>query len=187
MILFKYLLAFGLLLADAPADGVDSDGWYTIPKPTKEEQGIGADEQDPSIWVVFSKQIGDERILVSLPTEPTYQYLDRAGEEMEVFSQSNGTEYRLQIIDQVYDDPNSLLMERVQESPGVILVGAAEEIPAGDFGVYSEVSYWKDGFWYQERVVVTSQHTYFLQTKSETYSSDTFSQFANSFNAEIRE
>lgn len=167
-------------------EGLDSEGWYTLPKPKKEIQGIGADERDLSLWVVFSKQMGSEKILVSLPGEPTYQYMDESGKNLEVLARSDTAEYRLQVVDRIYANPNTLIDTIKHNSPGAIFVGQNEGITQENSLGFSEVSYWKEGQWYFDRVVVTGERTYFLQIKSIEHFSDAHLKFINSFSVEIR-
>jgi len=59
----------------------DADGWVKIERPKKEAPPA---DIDPSIWVVFAKTLGSEKLLVRFPGDPTYRYLDEAGKELEV-------------------------------------------------------------------------------------------------------
>ena len=165
-----------------PSKEVDEDGWYTVPKPKKEDVQ-GSDERDLSTWVVFSKQIGLEKFLVSMPNEPVYRYTDSEGEQMEVYSSSGNDQFSLHVLKTVDGNPNYLLDARKSSCPDALIV---EEIRASEFNAYSELTYWYEGNWYHERVIVTGEATYFLQTKSSEFSLEAHNHFAGSFNTEIR-
>ena len=63
-ILFKALFLIGVLQAELP-----SDGWIAVDRTEKEPAPMGADESDPSIWVIFAKEMGSEKYLsASLPS-----------------------------------------------------------------------------------------------------------------------
>jgi len=178
LFLFKFLFAFGLVLSDSP-QGMDSDGWYTLPHPKKEVQAPGADERDMSVWVVFSKKIGSEKILISMPKEPIYRYMGSEGTEMEVISSYGDSEHRLQVINKVYENSDILLESRKQGCAGALIVSENRVD-----GAYSELVYWQNGKWIYERVIVTSERTYFLQTKSQDVANEAHLRFVNSFTIE---
>ncbi len=169
MILFKLLISLVIFSTQ-----MDANGWVTLERPEKETHTTGADERDPSIWVVFSKKIGAEKILINFPEEPTYRYFDDTGAEMEILAKSGGTEYRLQVLREIYA-PADFLVERKKA-----LEGAAIAIEA-----VGELVYWKDGFWYLERHLVTAHHTYLLQTKSAALEGEFHRKFVNSLDVEI--
>ena len=182
MILFKIIFAITSVLPLQASKEVDEDGWYTVPRPKKEDVQ-GSDERDLSVWVVFSKQIGAEKFLISMPNEPVYRYTDREGSQMEVYSTSGNDQFSLQVLKTASDDPNYLLDARKISCPIAMIV---EEVRASESNPYSELTYWYEGNWYHERVVVTGESTYFLQTKSPDFSLGTHNHFASSFNTEIR-
>jgi hypothetical protein len=177
---FKFMIAFRLLASDT-SDELDIDGWHAIPKGGIEEQGIGADERDLSVWVVFSKKIGTDKVLISLPAEPTYRYIDQDGNALEVKTQSGGCEYRLLAMNQVIDNPAKFLEQRMQNSSGIIPGWVGSERAEEVSGFNDEITYWKDGFWHHECIVVSREHTYLLQTKSVGYSIEAHHQFSSTF------
>lgn len=82
--IFKLLVGF-IFLSGAP-----SDGWFPVEKkPRPAEQN----EVDPSIWVLFSKNMGDETFLVRLPGEPSYRYTSEG--HFELFSEKEGRVFQL--------------------------------------------------------------------------------------------
>ncbi len=83
-----YLLAsfFSLGNADVRPD----DGWFSVEKrlPVPEQF-----ENDPSIWVLFAKDVGSERLQVRLPGDPTYQYEEDGS--FRLYSTQNGESFEL--------------------------------------------------------------------------------------------
>ena len=69
------------------------DGWFPVEKVLK--QPVQAEEDDPSIWVLFSKNLGAESIQVRLPGDPTYQYVD--SDTLEISSTQDGETFQLVI------------------------------------------------------------------------------------------
>ncbi len=170
ILLTKLMFFLGALQTEVSAQP-NFDGWVAIERSEKEVLPLSADERDPSIWVVFSKEIGSEKILVRFPVEPTYKYLTKDGSEMELLAISGGNEHRVLIGKPSKD----LLGERKANLEGAIAVH--EKVGTEN----AELTYWKDGFWFMERLIATKDHSYILQTKSETIDSDSHLAFAASF------
>jgi hypothetical protein len=177
MFLFKLLFSFGLLMTDLPA--MDAEGWVSVERPSKEAEAPGADERDPSIWVVFSKQIGSEKILISFPDEPTYRYMNRDGEQLEVFSSSGGIEHRFQMLNEIFQSSEEMLKLRLEQ------VGSSSVAEKKVSGNAAELLIWKDGFWIQEKLIRTDQHTFFLQTKAPHIERDSHRAFVQSFDLDL--
>ncbi len=87
----KFLIA--IVLASTPLPAEDNEGWFPVEK-VKEARGEG-EETDPSIWALFSKNLGLERFLIKFPVEPTYRY-DEAG-ILEIRSEREGELYILRV------------------------------------------------------------------------------------------
>ncbi len=69
-----------------------SDGWFPVektPQPTEQN------EDDPSIWALFSKSLGDEKFLVRLPGDPVYQYSGSG--DFELSSEKEGERFLLTV------------------------------------------------------------------------------------------
>jgi hypothetical protein len=173
MFLFKVLFSFGLLMADLPA--MDAEGWVSIERPRVEDVE-GADERDPSIWVVFAKQIGPEKILISFPDEPTYTYKNGG---LEVFSKSGGHEHWFQVLDQTFQSGEEMLRFRLEQlgSPRVVKQKTSENS--------AELVVWKDGFWLQEKIVKSDYRAFIMQTKSVELEPDFHREFTRSFDHSI--
>jgi len=173
MAFVKLLFSFGLLLADLPA--MDAEGWVTVERSRKEAEAQGADERDPSIWVVFSKQIGAEKILVSFPDEPVYRYMNGDGAELEVSGKAHGIEHRFQMFKEIFQSSEQMLDLRLKQLEKVSIV----EKRVSENSV--ELLFWQDGFWVQEKLIRTENRVFFLQTKSSEIERDSHRAFTQSF------
>jgi hypothetical protein len=177
MFIFKAIFSVGLLLADAPL--MDAEGWVSVERPKKEAEVSGADERDPSIWVMFAKQIGVEKFLISFPDEPTYRYMNGNGEEMEVMTVSEGIEHKLQVWNEKFESAEQMLKLRLERiSATAVIEQKSDENSA-------ELLVWKDDFWLHEKIIKTEHHTFFLQTKSPSIERDSHRAFVQSFDFEI--
>lgn len=170
---YKFLLA-SLLLGASPS--YDGDGWVAVDRP--EKGGEAFEEVDPSIWVVFAKQMGPEKLLISFPEDPAYHYMDKNGEEMEIVASSPDVEYRLQILKKTFSAGEELLAYRMESLQGASI---ARTSMGPETEVSAELTYWKEGYWYMERLLSTEYHTYFFQTKSGGLDDDAHRIFISSF------
>lgn len=177
--IFKLLISAFILSADLSPEP-DADGWVAIERPEKNSGVEGADERDPSIWVVFSKQIGPEKILISFPDEPTYRYMDVRGELIEVRSASRGAEHRLQVLQETFKSPEELLTLRKKQLEGASMFTQSHDSTKK----WVDLMYWKEGFWHFERLITTDLHTYFLQTTAPDADGEAHHIFIHSFNLE---
>lgn len=66
LIFGKSLIAF--FIATTP---LFDDAWVSVPRPQKIPYQI--EEDDRSIWVVFAKTFGGERVLIRFPDDPIYR------------------------------------------------------------------------------------------------------------------
>lgn len=62
------------------------DGWFSVSKSTKSEDR--AEEDDSSIWVLFAKNLGAEKLLVRFPEAPEYRYTE--GGDLEITAHQQG-------------------------------------------------------------------------------------------------
>lgn len=93
LVILKYL-AGSVLTFFAFVSADPSAGWFPV-----EKVQVGADQletTDLSIWVLFAKNLGKEKILVRFPNDPSYQYMsqevlsisaDREGETFQLIVQ----------------------------------------------------------------------------------------------------
>jgi hypothetical protein len=178
MTIFKYLIAAILFGAEAPSE-IGENGWVAVEKTEQTKEVDSANPVDPSIWVAFAKQMGSEKILIQFPSEPTYRYMDASGEEMEVTSDSKGSEFRLQIIKTKFEDSESLYGWRKALLPEVVISSSENRMENGR--AVAEFVYWKDGYWNFERLETTPHHTYFFHTKSAELDQGLHQVFVKSF------
>jgi hypothetical protein len=172
MFLFKLLFSLTALLASTPI--MDEEGWVSLPRPTNVAEAMGADERDPSIWVVFAKQLGTERLMVRFPDEPTYHYFGEQG-EMEVISKAGGNEHRLQVLSEVFPSSDLMCQRRLEQlgHPPVVYKSMGKQ--------RVDLILWQEGAWLQERWIRADHHTFFLQTKSDVIERDAHKIFVKSF------
>jgi hypothetical protein len=168
MFIIKSLFLLSVIHAELP------DGWVAVERPDKEISPLGADETDQSIWVVFAKKIGREKFLVSFPVEPTYRYMNEDGSQMEI-SAVRGADAHLA---QILGPSSDLLSARKTHLKDATLI--FEKVDENG----AELVYWKEGYWFQERLVSTIEHSYILQTKSIDLESDSHRIFASSLDIE---
>ena len=95
MIILKYLI--GALLAGTSLP--DQEGWYPIEKEIKAPEQ--PEKEDPSIWFLFVKSVGEEKFHVRFPDEPVYRYLENG--DLAISSEKEGEVFELTIRD---TDPN---------------------------------------------------------------------------------
>lgn len=152
---------------------MDSDGWVKVDKPQKEVYSGGADERDPSVWVVFVKQLGDEKILVKMPEAPTYSYTEGG---IEIVSHYGDGEHILQVVPHSSKSPSELMEWRKGQLVDVVIFSENSE--------KGEIVYWKEGEWYQEQYTSTEQNTCFFQTKSISLDAASHQYFVSSFGSE---
>lgn len=154
---------------------MDQDGWVTVERPKKEAEAMGADERDPSIWVVFSKQLGTGKMVVRFPDEPSYRYVGEGKQHMEIFAAADGIEYRVGILEETVKSADEMLKARMEQ------VGSQTVAKKEILENRAELIHWKEGFWFQETLLKTDHHTFFLQTKSADIESDSHRVFVKSF------
>ena len=173
MILFKALFLFNALQAELPAE-VNSSDWVAVERQEKDSTPAGADESDPSIWVVFAKTIGSEKFLVSFPVEPGYKYTQNDGSAMQISASAGASNHHVEVF-----GPSSDLLSyrKAVLQGGIIVLEKSDE--AG-----SDLIYWKDGYWYMERLISTGVHSYILQTKNADLESESHQMFVSSFDHE---
>jgi hypothetical protein len=153
--LFIHKFIITLLLATSSLV-MANDGWVSVDRPEKVVHQL--DEEDHSIWVVFAKSFGPERVLVRFPEDPVYRHNNGRFEaiathfgsgEFELLAQKTGsqrqTSYKIQDIS--YRD--------------------AER-----------------GFWVRERHIDTGLYHYTLRVTHPTQSAVIFRQFTDSFEIE---
>ncbi len=155
---FYSCLFFGALLSD-------SDGWVALsPVIKSEEERRSGEEENPSIWVLFSKKTGDEEWMIQFPQDPscrtfptetvvhagdhTLWVTDRASPEA-------GVGY--------FNDPDAIISEMNVSENRIDLV------------------YQKGGMYFAQRHICTDEHLYVLQTKNAFFQRENHEKFISSF------
>ncbi len=150
MFLFKSLIL--AWLAIAPLE----DGWVSVDRPERIVHRI--EEEDRSIWVVFSKKFEDEHVLIRFPEDPTYT---REEGRFEAIATHLGQ-----------GELTLLVSKRSGGAPAPVRDLSYRDADAGQ--------------WVQERHIETEQHHYILRLVHPYESSHLFHRFADSFELERR-
>jgi len=132
------------------------DGWVGVPR--TEHVAHQLVDEDPSVWVVFAKTFGAERILVRFPQDPAYRSVDGG---FEVYASHAGQE------------EISLIIRK--NSAMTVSLGQPHEI------VYYDAD---TGRWVFERHVETAENRYVLRVSHPSQSRSLFMQFSDSFEIE---
>ncbi len=136
----------GSLVAEESADG-----WFPVEHHTS--QPLDGDDADPSIWVLFSKQFEEEKVVVRLPDDPTYQY---ATGQFEVSSSKDEELFQLKAQEK---GKISGRIEEILALPGAVMVGLDRKSE-----LQIDLLYQLSGKWIQEHLVETPYHLFILQT-----------------------
>lgn len=162
--LVAILLASGALVAQE-----GKDGWFPVeqpPKPSTSLEGI-----DPSIWVLFTKSLGEERIRVRLPQDPSYKFSFTG--IFEISSQKEGEIFELKAYPQGEIEKR---IEEIRSLPEVSLI-SLESVGEGR----ANLTYKLNEKWVQESLFQTVHHLYSLQTVGETLEPTNHLSFTRSF------
>ena len=165
---------------------MDEKGWVSVERPQQKEVRQALDESDAT-WPVFSKQFGEDRVLVRFPEEPTYTYPRlELGDPFTMHVESKmayGT-HRLLV------SPLASTLDTYVEQKKLSI--ASEEdallVSSDQTGSNSvDLLYRSDKMWVRERIFAFTDHVYVLQTLSESLNESPHLQFASSFDLEIRD
>ena len=175
--MFKFIIKFYLLCtsyAGPLASEMDADGWVALAPPVKKTtESVEADPEDLSVWVHFSKQIGDEKIMVRLPEDPKYHYL--SPEEMEITSSHNEESYSLRILQMASRESVEEQVKEVFLQPDILLV---EVTRTGDNTW--DLLYRKEGKWVSQTFFLSTQHLYIFQTEDPIFHRENHQKFVSS-------
>ncbi len=125
------------------------DGWFPVEKAPQVEEAQS--EQDPSIWVLFSKKVEPEKILVRFPSAPSYKNTESG--DLEIRADKEGEIYTLTVYKADFLDSFS----------------SADQV------------YESEGKWIHKHIVKTKHHTYLFQTLAESRESPNHNLFISSF------
>ena len=173
---FKYLFC-SLLLSGSLFAGEAGDGWFPVEK-TRTAPADG-EEIDSSIWVLFAKSLGEERITVRLPEDPSYAFSYSGA--FEVSAKTDQEIFELKAI------PQGEIEKRVEEiralsGVSLVVVDPPSQDSSGENR--SAVTYKLGEKWVHEHLIQTAHHLYCLQTIGESPESADHLAFISSFQIE---
>jgi hypothetical protein len=131
------------------------------------------DQEDLSVWVLFSKQIGNENVMVRMPEDPKYHYL--SSDEMEIVSSSGGDVYSLQVLKAVSRDSVEALMKETFLQPDILL----SEVQRTADNTW-DIVFRKEGKWFGQTYFLSHQHLYIFQTESSVFHRENHQKFVSS-------
>lgn len=136
------------------------NGWFSVEKaPQAKEE---SPERDSSIWVLFSKTIGLEKILVQFPEDPVCLYTESG--MVALRSEKEGEIFELNIEPVIKSPSFSPISEARSKAP-----------PA------SEVLYLSEGKWVHMHVIQTEHNMYSFRTYSNQLECPNHTLFISSF------
>ncbi len=136
-------------------DGLGGDdGWFPVEKVPKASEVMS--DIDSSIWVLFSKDLGDEQFSIRFPEEPFYRSSE--GGHFLVRALKGGDIYELSA------EPRDLLLE----------------------GSAGDRSFEWEGKWVHEHTVQTSSHTYHLRLYTSNPMAQSAKEFISSFSSLVQ-
>lgn len=168
----KFLIGISLFLSSLFATP-DSSGWVAVERPVKSSIDHAGDEDDPDIWVIFSKKMGADSFMVRFPEDPKYTYLPNG--DLEMTASKEGNSYRLT----VQEGSLESLEERAKAiavQPEILLVEATRS--SADT---LDILYRQEDKWVWEHLFLTPHHLYIFQTKSLDLQGDGHRYFIQSF------
>jgi hypothetical protein len=167
-ILFGYFIALSSLFATP-----DANGWAAVEKPRTDSAFEHAgDEDDPSIWVIFSKRLGAESFMVRFPEDPKYTY--HSPDELEMTASRGAESYRLTVLESSLEALDQRA-KAIALQPGILHV-ESERTSATTLDLH----YQRSGKWVWEHLYLTPHHLYIFQTKSDFIRGDSHSYFIHS-------
>jgi hypothetical protein len=151
LFLFKTLFAFILTSSIIP-----DDGWVSVPRPQRVPHQL--EEDDQSIWVVFSKTFEEERVLLRFPVDPIYQ-------------RKNG----------------NFILEAPWQGRGEFSMIVRKKSEVGTQGKSQDIVYKDEGLegrWIRERYIESEKYLYVLRLSHSLDNPSLFNQFADTFEIE---
>lgn len=161
-------MKFIILFASFFGSLVAEEGWY----PVEKKKTVAPEEvwEDSSLWPVFTKRHGEERVFLRFPSDPTYTY--PASDVLQVESSQGGEIYTL-----IVRPDTDLFERRLAELGGqsqTFLIGYAKPEPH-----ILDIQYYFEDRWVAERLYL-GDHLYILRTASKEPLSSTHARFVTS-------
>lgn len=139
---------------------LDTDGWVAISPVTKMTHiETGSEKDDFSIWPLFTKKLGGEKLRVRFPSNPTYHFL--SSNELEIKSFLGESSYFLRVLNPVTAGNVEEQVKGVFLQPEIVL---AEVNRTSDHRW--DVMYRKDGKWICQTYLLQGSHFYFFQSEN---------------------
>jgi hypothetical protein len=165
---------------------MDEKGWVLVEKPQQIEARQAVDESGAA-WPVFSRQFGEDRVLVRFPEEPNYTYPRlEFGDSVTMHVESKmpyGT-HRL-LVSSLTSTLDAFMEEKklsiASEEDALLIFSDQNSSHSAD------LLYRSNKMWVQERVFAFYGRIYVLQTHSESLNESPHLQFVDSFDLEIRD
>lgn len=166
------LFCFSSLFADPVVDS--SKEWASLgPVIKNTSYTTDREEEDPSIWVIFAKQMGDENFMIRFPENPVYTYPNP--EELRVTAQLKGELYSATVLRVSNEDEVEVMIQRKvlgEEIAGVEVIKSAENV--------WDLVYRSDGKWVAIRYFLSPQHLYILQSENSLLHRENHQKFVDS-------
>lgn len=175
--MYNYFVKFLLLCSSYTgplAAEIDSGGWVALGPAIKKGSGEEArQEDDPSLWVIFSKQLGNENFMIRFPEDPAYTYL--SPEEMQISASADGASYTLRVLQAASVEEMELRIKDLylQSEMDVVKVDRPAE---NTFDIVLR----KGGKSIAQRIFLTSQHVYILETENVIFHRENHQKFITS-------
>lgn len=152
---------------------IDTAGWASVESPKKLSSTESFEEQDPAVWIVFSKELEREKFLVRLPEDPRYSYLPEGG--FELFSSREEDSYLLRVFARADSNALQNRLKELSLEEGVTLIEASQPGPER-----LDLLYRSEGCWVWETWLLSPHSLYFFQTKSSLLSGEKHRQSVDS-------
>ncbi|MBX9744902.1 MAG: hypothetical protein K2X08_06815, partial [Chlamydiales bacterium] len=165
---------------------MDEKGWVSVERP-KAEAIENSKEALADSWPVFVRQFGADRILIRFPDEPTYTYpyVEQGDLETAVVEASfEGVTYQLSV------ELLSMDFERFLEDKKLTIASKEDALLVAVDQVDArtvDFLYRSGKKWIRERVVLSSERFYTLQTTADTFDQAFHDRFLHSFDLETRD
>lgn len=166
-------LLYLILTASSVLSVGDSDGWVKIEKPYQSAAFDHAgDEDNPDLWVVFSKQFGAEHFTVRFPEDPQYNYPSLG--EMAAKAFKDGESYQLTVLSSSLEALDQRA-KGLAAQPGVLWIESTQSSSC-----VRDILYQTEGKWVREHLLLTPHHLYIFQTTSPNFQSEGHQYFIQS-------
>ena len=165
---------------------MDEKGWVSVEKPQKAETHQIIDESDHT-WPAFIRQFGADKVVIRFPEEPRYSYPRLAWEGskvMQIEGSKEGVLHRLLV------QPAPESFDAFIEQKKLSLSSQEDSLLVSSDSIDHrtvDLLYRSEKKWVRERIFVSKDHIYLMQTISESLDGAPYLQFVGSFDLEIRD